>query len=185
MQKQIISRNKGSRKKARHFSLVLMEVNNLTFGAHFHGVELIMFHSIAKKTSNSAHIHYAHTHEIEWKLSRKKNENKRAIRRMLHLLQFRAFVFTFLCLCFLSALAHVRFYFCAWLRSMFYFYLNENLIKKLLYRWNMQTPKFSIIQFPFFLFACLGSLLVVLHFIAFFPQKYDAHRSIWCARRTS
>lgn len=29
---------------------------------------------------------------------------------------------------------------------MFYFYLNENLIKKLLYRWNMQTN----ILFPFF-----------------------------------
>lgn len=28
------------------------EVNNLTFGAHFHGVELIMLHSIAEKTNN-------------------------------------------------------------------------------------------------------------------------------------
>lgn len=140
-------------------------MNNLTFGAHLHGVELIMSHSIAlwRKTKierkNSTATATSST-------TTTKKENKRAIGRMLHLLRFRAFVFTFHCVCCGRFYPHIGprsilFCFCACFVKMFYFYLNENLIKKLLYRWNMQT-KYSVSFFrvPFFRLATVA----VLHF---------------------
>lgn len=59
----------------------------------------------------------------------------------------------------------ILFYFCAWFVKMFYFYLNENLIKKLHYRWNMQTN----IRFPFF----SGSFFrfCVCFFFVFFAEN--------------
>lgn len=51
----------------------------------------------------------------------------------------------------------ISFYFCAWFVKMFYFYLNENLIKKLHYRWNMQTNiRFPFFRVPFFSVLCVS-----------------------------
>lgn len=152
-------------------------MNNLTFGAHLHGVELIMSHSIALwRKTKIERKNSAATATSSTSTSTTKKENKRAIGRMLHLLQFRAFVFTFHCVCFGRSYPHIGprsilFCFCAWFVKMFYFYLKWKFDKETALQVE-HANKYSVSFFrvPFFRLLTVA----VLHFS---PKIWVALRS--------
>lgn len=147
-------------------------MNNLIFGAHLHGVELIMSHSIVqqKRENENKNLAAAPTStwgEKKWKQTCNQTYVAPSSICVLSLCRGRFYPHI--------GPRSILFYFCAWFVKMFYFYLNENLIKKLHYRWNMQTN----IRFPFF----SGSFFrfCVCFFLYFSPKIRVALRSPLCA----